>query len=58
MHDFLNLRQLARNKEYEQQLQVQWQKYTLLESKLEKIRNLIADGEIQKLKRMLKEGKI
>jgi hypothetical protein len=43
---------------YESRLQRTEKKYQNLEQKLEKIRNLISDNEIDKLKTLMKKGQI
>lgn len=59
MIDLLNLRNLGhQSKEYKRQLNIRLQEYTNLETKLEKVRNLIADNQIDKLKKLYKRGEI
>ncbi|CAG8651843.1 8775_t:CDS:2, partial [Ambispora gerdemannii] len=44
MKDFLNLREVGKNKDYDEQLRIRLVEYTKLEQKLERVRNLIADA--------------
>lgn len=52
------VRMIKNYQEDEREFQRERTSFTKLESKLEMIRNLIADGELEKLKRMCKKGEI
>ena len=49
---------LVDSQRYQSQLTTRLNEYTRLEKKLEQIRNLVADGEVKKLQRMMKKGEI
>ena len=44
--------------QYQEQLQVRLTEFTRLEQKLERVRNLVVDNEIEKLKVLYKRGEI
>ena len=51
-------RKLQANEGYESQLRIEQQKYIRLESKLEKVRDLVSQEQFSKLKKLITEGKI